>query len=294
MRFALFAVAALAVSPAPALSSLAGADGHGLVRDAPQGGVVEITVGASARSPARPRRRRPARSARARGGRHRFRGLFGVDFAASTGAHRVSFETPDGATPLAWSFRVVPGRFRIQRLTVDPRFVEVPEEERERVKADRSASRRRTAAVRPSASGRRSRGPSRRARTAISARAASTTDRRRLSRGARPRGPGRDARRGAGDGRVVLAGDLYFSGGTVLLDHGGGLFTKYFHLSRIDVKEGDAVVKGARLGASGHTGRVTGPHLHWAARLHGARVNPEALLALPAWPLPGADAASLN
>ena len=95
----------------------------------------------------------------------------------------------------------------------------------------------------------------------------------------------------AGDGRVVLAGDLYFSGGTVLLDHGAGLFTQYFHLSRIDVKEGDAVVKGARLGASGHTGRVTGPHLHWGAKLHGARVNPEDLVALPARPLPRADAA---
>jgi murein DD-endopeptidase MepM/ murein hydrolase activator NlpD len=92
--------------------------------------------------------------------------------------------------------------------------------------------------------------------------------------------------RAAGDGRVVLAGDLYFSGGTVLLDHGAGLFTQYFHLSRIDVKEGDDVTKGTRLGASGHTGRVTGPHLHWGAKLHGARVNPKDLLALPAWPLP--------
>jgi murein DD-endopeptidase MepM/ murein hydrolase activator NlpD len=94
----------------------------------------------------------------------------------------------------------------------------------------------------------------------------------------------------AGDGRVVLAGDLYFSGGTVLLDHGAGLFTQYFHLSRIDVKEGDAVAKGARLGAAGHTGRATGPHLHWGAKLHAARVNPEDLLALPAWPLPVRDA----
>ena len=84
------------------------------------------------------------------------------------------------------------------------------------------------------------------------------------------------------------------AGGTVLLDHGAGLFTQYSHLSRIDVKEGDTVAKGARLGESGHTGRVTGPHLHWGAKLFGARVNPEALLALPAWPLPGADARPLN
>ena len=92
------------------------------------------------------------------------------------------------------------------------------------------------------------------------------------------------------DRRVALAGDLYFSGGTVLLDHGGGLFTQYMHLSRVDVKDGDIVAKGTILGLVGATGRVTGPHLHWGARLNGARVNPEAILALPAWPLSGADA----
>jgi murein DD-endopeptidase MepM/ murein hydrolase activator NlpD len=94
----------------------------------------------------------------------------------------------------------------------------------------------------------------------------------------------------AADGRVALAGNLYFSGGTVLLDHGGGLFTQYFHLSRIDVKDGDVVTKGTVLGLVGATGRVTGPHLHWGARWNGARVNPAALLALPAWPAPGAPA----
>jgi len=80
--------------------------------------------------------------------------------------------------------------------------------------------------------------------------------------------------------RVVLAEDLYFSGGTVILDHGGGLFTTYFHLSAIDVKPGDLVAAGQRVGAVGATGRATGPHLHWGARLHRARVNPLDLLKL--------------
>ncbi|MFY9551076.1 MAG: M23 family metallopeptidase, partial [Thermoanaerobaculia bacterium] len=86
--------------------------------------------------------------------------------------------------------------------------------------------------------------------------------------------------------RVALAEDLYFSGGTVILDHGGGLFTTYFHLSAIEVQPGAIVAAGQRLGAVGATGRATGPHLHWGARLHRARVNPLDLLKLPAEALP--------
>jgi murein DD-endopeptidase MepM/ murein hydrolase activator NlpD len=83
---------------------------------------------------------------------------------------------------------------------------------------------------------------------------------------------------------VALADELYFSGGTVILDHGSGLFTTYFHLSRIDVEAGEAVGPGQRIGSVGATGRATGPHLHWGARLHRARVNPLDLLQLPEWP----------
>lgn len=221
-----------------------------------------------------------------------FRGLYGLDLATPTGARRVSFETSTGATPLTWSFRVVSGRFLVQRLSVDPRYVEAPEEELERVKADEarvaeayrhgSAVRLWTSFARP-----------------LKGRSSRNFGARRVYNGKTESfhaGLDVAAREGtpvaaAGDGRVVLAGDLYFSGGTVLLDHGAGLFTQYFHLSRIDVKEGDVVSKGERLGASGHTGRATGPHLHWGARLLGARVNPESLLVLPAWPLPAAVAA---
>lgn len=64
------------------------------------------------------------------------------------------------------------------------------------------------------------------------------------------------------EGKVVLASDRYFSGGTVVLDHGGGLFSLYFHLSKRRVREGDLVRAGERIGAVGSSGRVTGPHLH--------------------------------
>jgi murein DD-endopeptidase MepM/ murein hydrolase activator NlpD len=82
----------------------------------------------------------------------------------------------------------------------------------------------------------------------------------------------------AGPGLVVLAKDLYYSGLTVILDHGGGMFTLYAHLSRIDVKDGAAVEAGAPLGLSGATGRVTGPHLHWGGKVGSEAFDPRALL----------------
>lgn len=84
--------------------------------------------------------------------------------------------------------------------------------------------------------------------------------------------------RAAQRGRVALADDFFLSGQTVVLDHGLGLFTFYAHLKAIEVKEGDVVEAGAVLGRVGATGRVTGAHLHWAARLNQARVNPLELI----------------
>ncbi|MGO8968249.1 MAG: M23 family metallopeptidase [Myxococcaceae bacterium] len=85
----------------------------------------------------------------------------------------------------------------------------------------------------------------------------------------------------ANDGTVVLVRDCYTSGNTVLLSHGGGVFTGYFHLSAFKVKAGAKVKRGDLLGLVGKTGRVTGPHLHFLARVDCLYVNPEALLALP-------------
>lgn len=75
-------------------------------------------------------------------------------------------------------------------------------------------------------------------------------------------------------GVVVYARPFYYSGNTVILDHGQGLFSTMAHLSVIDVHEGQPVAQGHLLGKVGATGRVTGPHLHWAVRLHGDRVDP--------------------
>ena len=79
---------------------------------------------------------------------------------------------------------------------------------------------------------------------------------------------------------MLVARDLYYSGNTVVIDHGLGLFSMFAHLSAFDVHEGELVENRAILGRVGATGRVTGPHLHWAVRANGARVDPLSLLAV--------------
>ncbi len=80
------------------------------------------------------------------------------------------------------------------------------------------------------------------------------------------------------DGTVLLARFLYFEGNCVVIDHGQGFLTLYFHLSEIKVKEGDPVKRGELIGLSGGTGRATGPHLHVAVRWQGTYLDPARLL----------------
>lgn len=221
----------------------------------------------------------------------RFRGLVGVDLGAAVGdlPLRLAALTADGGhRRVTRTLQVVPGRFPVQRLRVPRGYVELSPEVLERVQAEQARVRQVWATGDPA---RRWAGPF---RQPVDARPAGNFGARRLFNG-QPRAPhaGVDFPAAAGApvvapaaARVALAADLYFSGGTVILDHGAGLFTTYFHLSRIDVAVGDLVEPGRLIAAVGATGRATGPHLHWGARLEGARVNPLDLLALPDWPAP--------
>ncbi|MGH9368283.1 MAG: M23 family metallopeptidase, partial [Thermoanaerobaculia bacterium] len=223
------------------------------------------------------------------GGRS-FRGLAGVDLEAKAGKWEIRFEAVEAGgrsfSP-THRLRVEPGRFEVEPLRVDPRFVEPPPGEADRIREERE----RVAQVWETGEARRLwAGPF---RDPVEAPAGSNFGARRVFNGQpRSRHTGVDFAAPAGapvtapaPGRVALAEVHYFSGGTVILDHGGGLFTTYFHLSRLDVREDEPVETGDRIGAVGATGRATGPHLHWGARLRGARIDPLTLRWLPSWPL---------
>jgi murein DD-endopeptidase MepM/ murein hydrolase activator NlpD len=94
------------------------------------------------------------------------------------------------------------------------------------------------------------------------------------------RGAVGDPVRAANRGVVALVDNFFLAGNVVYIDHGGGLVTAYFHLSKTLVAVGDTVVRGQQIGLVGATGRVTGPHLHWAARYGTITVNPLDLVSL--------------
>ncbi|RLB31956.1 MAG: M23 family peptidase [Deltaproteobacteria bacterium] len=83
-------------------------------------------------------------------------------------------------------------------------------------------------------------------------------------------------------GQVVLVADQFFGGLSVVIDHGGGIHSMYFHLSEVSVASGMLVERGDLIGLAGSSGRATGPHLHFGIRLNGERVNPLSLIELSA------------
>jgi len=87
--------------------------------------------------------------------------------------------------------------------------------------------------------------------------------------------------RAIADGVVAFAGEQFFGGRSVVIDHGGGVFSLYYHLKEYSVAEGRRVSRGERIGSVGATGRATGPHLHFGVRVPGGRVDPSLLFALP-------------
>jgi len=174
---------------------------------------------------------------------------------------------------------VEPREFPEERLTVSSKFVSPPPEVRKRLENERAllAEIYRTRSDRPPPAD-----PF--VRPVPGEQSAVFGTRRFFNDEPRSPHPGVDLRgaegtpvKAAGPGRVALARDLYYSGNTVILDHGGGLFTLYAHLSRIDVADGQDVSAGEQVGLVGATGRVTGPHLHWGAKIGNRPFDPTAL-----------------
>lgn len=214
-----------------------------------------------------------------------WRGLVGVDLGVAPGRHKatlVAFSRAGKEFTAGYNLNVKPKHFQVRRLTVDEKFVNPSPEELERIGresklvesafAATSAERLWSGAfLRP-----------------VPGEATSSFGRRSILNG-QQRAPhaGTDFKASEGTairapnaGKVVLSADLYFTGNTVILDHGLGLVSYFAHLSTVSVKQGDRVSAGDLIGQVGHTGRVTGPHLHWSLRLAGARVDPVSLIVL--------------
>ena len=101
-----------------------------------------------------------------------------------------------------------------------------------------------------------------------------------IHRGMDIRGKEGDDVLASNSGKVVLAEELFFGGNTVIIDHGQGIYTIYMHLSKFNVSTGDTVSKGDLIGFVGSSGRSTGPHLHFGAKVMGINVNPDSLMKL--------------
>lgn len=213
-----------------------------------------------------------------------WRVLLGIDLDVAPGSHRVVVEAdgPGGAAGRVYHLRLTRRTFPTRRLTVPEAFVEPPPDVRARIAEEAALLGAIWAA--PSAV-RLWEGPfvapvPQRANSAFGSRSIFNGQPRSPHGGADFPSPVGTAVASPNRGRVVLAKDLYFTGQTVVVDHGLGLISLFAHLSRIDVAPGDEVVTGQTVGLAGATGRVTGPHLHWTVRAGGARVDPLSLLAV--------------
>jgi len=217
-----------------------------------------------------------------RGADGRWHALIGIDVEETPGPRRLRVV---GSRPAAselvavHTFTVAPKQWRTRRLTVARRFVTPPASALPRIREETALL---NALFRTPPTARRWTGAFARPVDGV---AVSGFGVRSVLNG-QPRGPhnGADFAAGTGTpiaapaaGQVVYARPFYYSGNTVILDHGGGVISTMAHLSAFDVAEGDIVARGDLVGKVGATGRVTGPHLHWAVRVLGARVDPESL-----------------
>jgi murein DD-endopeptidase MepM/ murein hydrolase activator NlpD len=211
--------------------------------------------------------------------------LLGVDLERLPGDYELLVSATTGNGERAECTATLPvraGKFATERLTVQQQFVEPNEQQAQRVAAEQEKLREIFDHITPE---KLWRGPFR-LPLGAGVRGTNFGKRRILNGQARSPHTGADFPAPTGTpihatqgGRVVLAEELYFSGNTVIIDHGLGVYSLYGHLSATDVTVGDMVKAGQVIGEVGATGRVTGPHLHWGVTVNKARVNPLQLVA---------------
>jgi murein DD-endopeptidase MepM/ murein hydrolase activator NlpD len=201
--------------------------------------------------------------------------IVGIPLAAKPGRHTLSIATSEGA--VAVPFEVLDKRYRTQHLTIkNERQVDPLPADLKRINAEQERSNAALARFTPTAKASFS------LQAPVEGVRSDSYGFRRFFNG-QPRNPhsGMDIAAPKGTpvhapatGTVVEAGDFFFNGNTLYIDHGQGLVTMYCHLDSLAVKIGDAVAAGDLIGKVGATGRVTGPHLHWGVALNRAMVDP--------------------
>lgn len=215
----------------------------------------------------------------------RWQGLIGIDLDVKPGTYLIDVAiTPVGSGAIASTQKltVIDKEYPVRRLRVAPAFVDPPAGELARIEQDAVALQ---SIFEAAANPRQWQGAFQPPVTDVPN---STFGARSIYNGqARSPHSGTDFGAKAGtpvtapaSGVVALARPLYFTGNTVVLDHGLGLYSLLAHLQEIGVKEGDQLIRGHVVGLVGGTGRVTAPHLHWSVRLNNARVDPLSLLAV--------------
>jgi murein DD-endopeptidase MepM/ murein hydrolase activator NlpD len=214
----------------------------------------------------------------------RWNALIGIDLDQAAGDYTIAASVDGGRVTAEKAVAIVPRAFPTRTLRVNPDFVNPPPALQARIEDESRFTQTLLAAVTPE------RLWTGAFRVPVPHKANSRFGSRSVFNG-EPRNPhaGTDFLSPAGTpirapnaGRVVAARDLFFSGRTVILDHGLGVYSQLAHMSRIDVAEGDTVQAGQVVGRVGATGRVTGAHLHWGLRVGEARVDPLSLLAVMA------------
>jgi murein DD-endopeptidase MepM/ murein hydrolase activator NlpD len=210
--------------------------------------------------------------------------LAGVDVEAPVGssALRIRAHAEGKDVDLSRNINIHPAHYRTSSLTVSPKFVEPPPEALKEIEEESQFKAKIFAAstAEPLWRGNFHAPVATAATDSFGTRRMLNGKLATIHKGADFRAATGTAVHASNSGVVVLARPLYYEGNCVILDHGLGLFTLSMHFSRIDVHEGQRVKAGDRLGLSGATGRVTGPHLHWAVRWEGAYLDPVKLLHL--------------
>ncbi len=213
-----------------------------------------------------------------------WRVLIGIDLDVAPGKHTVSIGAWSGENEVETTYDLVvkPRRFATRRLLVDEAMVNPPAAELARIQAEAAELARLwgRSATEPLWTAPFVRPVPDQANSNFGTRSIFNGERRSPHGGTDFLSPAGTPIKAPNGGRVVLARNLYFTGNTLVIDHGLGLLSLFAHLSACAVREGDMVSTGQLVGNVGATGRVTGPHLHWAVRANGSRVDALSLLAV--------------